>query len=192
MDVVSLYVAETGRQLRTPVVVCLLFTIWILGNPDPFRNAANEFFTSKSSIHYHYVIMIQCLRELASRYIRWPDARERDVIKHEFERRYGYPGVVGVIDGTHITITAPLEQKRKYVNRHHNYSVIAQAVCGHNKLFRDIFVGQPGSVGDARTFSRSPLCRNLIRGAPFISDDEHLLGDGAYALMNQVSALFEF
>jgi len=118
---------------------------------------------------------------MKDKYIKWPDAAERDVIKSRFERRYGYPGVFGCVDGTHVHITAPLQQKQRYVNRHHGYSIIVQGTCDNNKPFRDVFVGQPGSVEDSRTFSRSPLSVNLF-AEEFLHEDEHELGDGGYTL----------
>lgn len=39
-----------------------------------------------------------------------------DAIKAVFEEG-GFPGVVGVIDGTHISIRAPTEDPDAYINR---------------------------------------------------------------------------
>jgi len=113
--VVENHLIESGRLIRhrMPVALSVLYTLWTLANPDPFRTSGWAMSKSKQSIHRNYIIIIECLRELTPRYIRWPDARERDTIKFEMERRYGYPSVVGAIDGTNIPITAPAEQKRR-------------------------------------------------------------------------------
>jgi len=76
------------------------------------------------------------------------------------------------------------------VNRHHSYSILVQAVCDDELLFRDVYVGQPGSMGDARMFERSPLSDNLLSN-PHLILDEHLLGDGAYLLTKHVSVIFD-
>ena len=98
---------------------------------------------------------------------------------------YGYPSVCGCIDGCLIRITAPLEQPQQYVDRHHAYSIILQGVCDHTLLFRDVYIGEPGSVGDKRTFKRSPLGHSILRN-PSIVGDKHLIGDGGYTLTSKV------
>lgn len=174
-------------RLQTPLDLCLLYTLWIMAHPDTFVSTAAQFGKAPSSIFHHYSFIIQALAELADRFIRWPSAAERTHIRYEFESVYGYPGVVGAIDGTFLVITAPLEQKQSYVTRHHNYAIILQAVCDHNLLYRDVYYGQPGSVGDLRTFERSPLHETLLRCPYVMDDDEHILGDGAYPLTKHVS-----
>lgn len=89
--------------------------------------------------------MIELLRELAPRYIKWPDEREREDIKTSFEEKYGYVGVVGCIDGVNIDVTAPLENPQQFVNRHDQYSMLVQAVCDHNLQYRDVYVGEAGA-----------------------------------------------
>lgn len=185
------HLREKGRlkRLRTPLDVCLMQGLWVLFNPDTHRSASSQFGVTDGVEFHHYKIVIEALRELRTRYILWPCEAERDIIKTEFERRYGYPGVVGCIDGTPVNITAPLDQPQRYVDRHHNYAILVQAVADHNMLFRDVYVGQPGSVGDNRTYARSPLSNNLLRRPELLRPDEHLLGDGAYTLTDQVRNL---
>ena len=50
-------------RLRTSVEHSILFTIWVLANPDPFRTTALQFMKAKSSIHLDYVLTIECIRE---------------------------------------------------------------------------------------------------------------------------------
>lgn len=111
---------------------------------------------------------------------------EKAVISAELEESYGYPGVIGCIDGCHVRITAPLEQQpQRYINRHHDYSILLQAVCDNRLLFQDISVGQPGAVGDRRTFERSPLSEQMLK-LPDLMGEYHVLGDGAYPCLRQV------
>lgn len=88
----------------------------------------------------------------------------------------GFPGVVGMIDGTHISITKPAERGIDYFNRKDYYLVVLQAVVMEDLRFIDAFAGFPGKVHDARIFHNSPLFVNgqaKCRGG-------HLLGDSAY------------
>ena len=91
------------------------------------------------------------------------------------------------MDGVHIDITAPLEQAQRYVNYHERYSILVQAICDNKILYRDIYVGEPGSIGDARNFRRSPISNNLLLREDMLSDGEHILADGAYTLSDKVS-----
>ena len=99
--------------------------------------------------------MVKVLTELRGEYVKWPDQHEADRIARSFEASYGYPGVNGCIDGCNIRCTAPLEQAQRYVNRHHDYSVILQGVCDDRMLFLDVNIGQPGAVGDVGTFNQA-------------------------------------
>jgi hypothetical protein len=49
-----------------------------------------------------------------------------DVIQQVFEEG-GFPGVVGIIDGTHIRIRAPLEKPDVYISRKTFHSIQVQA-----------------------------------------------------------------
>lgn len=66
-------------------------------------------------------------RFLSYRYIQFPrTAVEIAETKTKFDRQFNFPGIIGVIDGTHIDITAvPREIENSYVNRkgiHYYYS----------------------------------------------------------------------
>lgn len=176
------------KRERRPLQDILLMVLWLMATPDSFRSVALRFGDHPSTLWYFYAYIIEALRELASTYIKWPDAEERIVIKDYFRRCTDFPGVVGCIDCTHVYVTAPVNDSRQYVNRHHTYSLKTQAVVDHNLLVRQLHVGEVGSMHDQRVFRRSPLCHEILQGAPpLLSADEHLLGDGGYILTDFVS-----
>lgn len=167
--------------------------IWVLATPDTFRSIALRFGVVPSTLYYFYSYVIEALRELAPRYISWPDAAERQVIKERWRRATGFPEVIGSIDGTHVTITAPLDDPAQYRDRHHSYSIVVQAVVDSTLLIRDLHVGECGSMNDARVFRRSSLRQDLHFGGDLRrTQDEHLIGDGAYILTDYVSILLDF
>ncbi|KAK3929359.1 Protein ANTAGONIST OF LIKE HETEROCHROMATIN PROTEIN 1 [Frankliniella fusca] len=177
----------TVQRLRKALDLALMMSLWILATQDTFRSVAVKFNeSSPSSVHSQYKRIIKALRQVAPLFIQWPNQFERDNIKADFERRYSYPGVVGCIDGTHIYITAPTIQSQRYINRFKKYSILLQAVCDNEGVFRDIFVGQPGSIHDSRMYKRSPLSQNLLHNAEMLSPGEHILGDGAYTLTDKL------
>ena len=49
-----------------------------------------------------------------------------------------FPGVVGMIDDTHIAIRMPAERGVDYYNRKEYYSVVLQVVVREDKRFTDV------------------------------------------------------
>ena len=74
-----------------------------------------------------------------------------------YKENWGFPICAGAIDGTHIPISTPQQNHASYNNRKSYHSIVMQALVNSNYLFRDIVVGWPGSVHDARVFSNSQL-----------------------------------
>ena len=139
-------------------------------------------------------------------FIHYFTANEKQAIRTSFEDEGGFPGVIGLIDGTHIRIRAPEDDPDAYVNRKkffsfniqvtetqvYKYFVIRidnipltwaflyalclQVVCDNNMIFTDVLAGWPGSVHDSRVLRNSELSRTAANKFP---GDTHLLGDGA-------------
>ncbi|KAK3103481.1 hypothetical protein FSP39_019561 [Pinctada imbricata] len=144
---------ERGREC-IPSEKQLLLSLWYMATPECIRSIGDRFDVTKSRV-----------RVLEN--------------TEKFKRMAGFPGVIGAIDGTHINIPKPVEHSAAYLNRKKAYSLILQAVCDPTLAFVDIYIGWPGSVHDARVFSNSPLKDKLTQ---ILSDEFHLLGDGAYPL----------
>jgi len=188
VETIDNHLREAGRlrRERTPLRDIVLMVVWLLATPDTFRSVALRFGVSPSTLYYFYSYIIEALREMAGRYISWPDQEERNHIKNTFQNATGFPNVVGCIDGTHVHVTAPVENPGPYRNRHHTHSIIVQAVVDNTLLVRDLHVGEPGSMNDSRVFRRSPLFRDILEGRR-LGHDELLVGDGAYILTDFVS-----
>lgn len=96
----------------------------------------------------------------------------------------GFPGVIGVIDGTSIPIRTPAHKiKSTYVNRHDIPALTLQGICDHRRRYIDIFTGPPGKIHDSRVFKLSFISSEI----PFICGQEyHLLGDNGYPLRQHI------
>ncbi|KAK3910836.1 Protein ANTAGONIST OF LIKE HETEROCHROMATIN PROTEIN 1 [Frankliniella fusca] len=105
------HLVRTGklRRERTPLQDVVLMVLWLIATPDTFRSVALRFSVNPGTLYYFYSYIIEALRELAAEYIQWPGPEERAHIKAAFARATGFPGVIGCIDCTHVTITAPLQ-----------------------------------------------------------------------------------
>ena len=99
----------------------------------------------------------------------------------------------GAINGTHVPIIAPAYSLIEYVNRKGFHSIVMQAVTDCNYMFRDVVIGWPGSIHDARVLSSSTIFRkgnekrlfptDLVKEIRGVEIAPFLLGDPAYPLL---------
>ncbi|XP_043469299.1 putative nuclease HARBI1 [Leptopilina heterotoma] len=162
----------------------MLCFLWFVGHQTAsYRDVADRFGISISALH-KLITRVTCfLVSLSARIIRLPTVQEREVTKQFYLGTKGFPGVVGAIDGTHIRIDRPSEDKDSYINRKQYFSIHMQGVVDHNKKIIDICVGYPGSVHDARVFRESIISTKL---EDFCGDDGYILGDTAYPCLKHL------
>lgn len=77
--------------------------------------------------------------------------------------RLGFPKYGGATDGTHVPI---ILLHGDYLNRKLYYSLIMQAICDHKYIFRNINIGWPGKVHDARICTNSEIFHKRENGLP--------------------------
>jgi len=82
-------------------------------------------------------------------------AREVEETSSHFLNRFGFPNVIGCIDGTHIPIKQPTENPHDYFSYKLCYTLNCQAICDAYGKFLNVEVKWPGSVHDARVFANS-------------------------------------
>lgn len=115
-----------------PIEKALLLTLWTLASKDSFRAISDRFNVSRGCAHYTFMYTCKLISKLAPEYIKWPkNEAELKEISSKFNNLRGsesLPNVVGCVDGTHIEITAPNNDKISYYNRKGYYSLILQ-VC---------------------------------------------------------------
>lgn len=162
-----------------PPVIQLLISLQFYGSGTLLRNDADLFGIHTSTVSR---ILPQCSRALASLYnefIYFPDYQEHRKIQEDFHAVAGLPGVVGVIDCTHVPIRSPGgEQAEIFRNRKGFFSINVQAIGDAQLKIRNLVVRWPGSVHDSRIFDNSEI------GAKFENGEINglLLGDSGYAL----------
>jgi len=91
-------------------------------------------------------------------------------------------GIIGAIDGSHIRIVKPKKNPNSYCNRKNYHSILLQGVCDSNKLFLDVYTGEPGSIHDMRLFRKSDLYERIKNSLIDFPEDSHIVGDLAYKL----------
>ena len=74
------------------------------------------------------------------------------------------PQAANAIDGCHIPVRPPALNHTDDYNCKGWCSVILQAVVDHKYLIRDVYIGWPGSVHDARVLSKTYLYHKIKNG----------------------------
>ncbi|KAL1489224.1 hypothetical protein ABEB36_014157 [Hypothenemus hampei] len=185
-EVSEYYHYQEGDSEKITALKFITVFLWYAGSEaGSFRDVADRFDISKSSLYKIIRRVTYFLSNLSPQVIKWPTNEEQIEIEEHY-RGKGFPGVVGIIDGTHIRIDKPDEDSDSYLNRKHFYSIQAQVVCDHKKRIVDIFVGYPGSVHDGRVFRNSPLSRILQEKCR----DFYLLADSGYPCLPQMLTPF--
>ncbi|XP_055839901.1 putative nuclease HARBI1 [Episyrphus balteatus] len=99
-----------------------------------------------------------------------------------FLEKTGFPGVIGCVDGTHVQIIAPVENKHLFLNRKGHFSLNVLIICDYKMKIRAVNANYQGANHYSHVWSLSPERRvfeqNYLSGAR----DSWLLGDSGYAL----------
>ncbi|WKY10752.1 hypothetical protein Q1695_002820 [Nippostrongylus brasiliensis] len=120
---------------------------------------------------------VQAINKKAAGFISWPDPQECRELRQLFYRKYGLPGIVGIIDGTHCRVQRPVDNEEDFVCRKGYHSLNVGMVVDFEKKIRWVNASWPGSAHDSRVFRTSTLYGQLKRG----EIEGVLLGDSAYA-----------
>ncbi|XP_044592619.1 putative nuclease HARBI1 isoform X1 [Cotesia glomerata] len=158
----------------------LLLSIWTMATPDSYRSVCDRFDVGKATAWRTVWKVVKSIYNYLPVYIKWPTREEARITSNHIYRKYGFPNVLGAIDGTHIRIAQPKEHHASYINRKGFHSIQTQLVCDHKLKIIHAYCGQAGSVHDARVFRLSNL-QNCCT-PEFFPDDTHLLGDKAYSI----------
>ena len=169
--------------------------LYYLKDQGSFRMTANTFGVSIASLSLSLRLVCCAINDvLGPEMIKFPNTI--DDVKHavsKFESKFGFPQVLGCVDGTHIPIKQPIENPHDYFCYKMKYSLNCQAICNENGTFIDVELKWPGSVHDARVYSNSNVNKRLVSGdipnvyqelvPGFTPVPAVLIGDPAYPLL---------
>lgn len=97
--------------------------LWFIGHQTAsFRDVADRFNVTISSINRIIKRVSVFLSNLAARVIVWPNEDDKVAIEQNF-RQNEFPNIIGVIDGCHIQIDKPANDPDSYINRKGYYSI---------------------------------------------------------------------
>ena len=159
----------------------VIVTLRYLATGKMQQCSSDEFGVSQSSVSKTITETLMALSapEIVERFIKFPlDAAEIRQNQAQFYQIARFPGVVGVIDCTHVRIIAPKDNEVDYVNRKNFHSLNIQLVFDANYKILSIVSKWPGSVHDSRILNESGL-RQLFETHQ-VQANCHLLGDSGY------------
>lgn len=162
----------------------LYMTLWFLSNKETFRQIADRFNISKSCAFRSVYKTIDYFTKVSQNYIKWPEIHEMTEIKKKFLMKKGIPNVIGAIDGSYIYIRKPIKGGDDYVNRKQSPCIILQGIVDSSLVFRNIYVGDPGSMHDARVLRRSTIFKKAQEDENTFFNGNFLVGDSAYPSLN--------
>lgn len=128
LEIVSTKLKNTVRSSSVTPVLKLAAALRFFAEGGYQTGIGNEHLAgvaqSTYSINLQQIIDI-FETELCSKVIKFPCSEdEKRKIKLAFFEKYGFPGVIGCVDGTHVKIVGPAKNERHlYYNRKGYYSL---------------------------------------------------------------------
>ncbi|XP_050547929.1 putative nuclease HARBI1 [Daktulosphaira vitifoliae] len=122
-----------------------------------------------------------------NKYVKFPSTlNELNHLRQEFTNEYGIPGVIGIVDCTHVAIVPPQTNgpcpEHIYVNRKNYHSINVQLICDSNMGILNVNAKYPGSTHDSYIWRRSNVSSVMEKMHDEGMRSYYLLGDSGYAL----------
>ncbi|NXL78678.1 ALP1 protein, partial [Leptocoma aspasia] len=135
---------------------------------------------SQASMSRCVANVTEALVERASQFIHFPkDEATVQTLKDDFYGLAGMPGVLGVVDCTHVAIKAPNAEDLSYVNRKGLHSLNCLMVCDSRGVLLSAETHWPGSLADCTVLEQAALTSQFETE---LHKDGWLLGDSSFLL----------
>ncbi|XP_041972599.1 putative nuclease HARBI1 [Aricia agestis] len=114
-------------------------------------------------------------------FIQFPATRElRNIVKNKFYTKFGIPGVIGCIDGSHFHIFTPKREiEHLFYCRKHFYSLNVQMICDSECRILNVNAKYGGATHDAFIWENSQANR-YIQDLNQNNEQVWFLGDSGY------------
>ena len=199
VDLIRPFAKIRSTRVRKDVISLekrVAVTLYYLKDQGSMQMTANAFGIARCTVGVVVKEICDILSgELGKELIKFPIDKD-DIVKtaEQFQQRFGFPQVIGCVDGTHIPIRQPSENARDYFSYKMCYSLNCQAICDAYGLFTNVEIRWPGSVHDARVFANCEVQKRFSSGKSKLYHKELvpgeetvpqiLLGDPAYPLLH--------
>ncbi|KAJ8930630.1 hypothetical protein NQ314_016545 [Rhamnusium bicolor] len=132
------------------------------------------------------------VNHLAPDWILFPNTpNEINKVKAQFMRKTRFPGVLGAIDCTYISIIAPVVEEHNYLNRKGYHSKNVQIICDADVLILNINSDTNSWLLGDSSYPQQPwLMTPIVNAAPgtpeFIYTERHVLSRNVMERLNGV------
>ena len=180
---------NTKYRLAILVLVRIACTLFKLTHGCSLFICSEMFAIGRSTVSLVLREVVQAINVALRLEIAWPMGQRLLETEADFRALCGLPGVLGAIDGTHITISKPRYAPGDYYYfKSGGYTLNCQAVVDSKKRFLDLFLGMLGSTNDSRVLRRSTLYQKTMHNTlwettSFQGFSPFLLGDSGYPLL---------
>jgi hypothetical protein len=181
---------DTKYRMAVPVLVRVACTLFKLIHGASLLICSEMFVVGRSTISLILRDVVCAINDTLRHELMWPTGQRIGEVQDDFFNLCGLPGVVGAIDGTHISISKPRFGLADYFYfKSGGYTLNCQAVVDSNKRFLDLYIGMPGSTNDACILRRSSLYHLAMHNNLFDARDSvdgfapYLIGDFGYPLL---------
>ncbi|XP_038050874.1 putative nuclease HARBI1 [Patiria miniata] len=171
--------SPTERSCAIPPEIKVLIALQFYACGTFQRTVGDTIRISQPSVSRIINLVSSSLSRRLGDFIKWPAAADIPDIQRGFFTIAGFPGIVGIIDGTHIRITAPNAHEEQFVNRKNYHSINVQVVVDNKCNFTQLNAKRPGSTHDSRVLRESSIANVFERGQGE-NEEVYLLGNTGY------------
>ena len=128
---------ETRMRKPASLEKCIAIGLWRLSTGNSYHSCGLQFGLGKSTAKVICQEFEEALCRKKDLFMWFPYvADEVQAVMNDFEEEYHFPQIVGAVDGCHIKINAPPENKEDYFNRKQYYSINLQGIVNPQLHFQ--------------------------------------------------------
>jgi len=123
------------------------------------------------------------IEPIAPQWIQFPvDEERKQRIKEKFMLKFGFPGIIGVIDGTQVRISEPEEDEHIYFNRKSYHAKNVQIICDSDLNILNVNANFGGATHNSFIWNASAIRTVLEENFRLGDRRSWLIGDSGYPL----------
>jgi hypothetical protein len=170
-----------GSQVFPPTER-LYMVLWYLATTETYRQLAARFGTTISVVHESVDMVLNAIAKNLKQEIQFPTQAECQGVAARFAKKNGFPGIVGALDGTRISIMKRKQESDSWIDRKGHHSIAVSIVVDSDRRILHYSLGCPGSFHDQRVYRLSGLEQLLDH----LEDKFHIIADSAYKLSTHI------
>jgi len=160
-------------------LACALDRLGHGGNGSAFGRVARTKGIGYGTVSLYTKRVIAALKDLAPRYIFWPDEAERVQLSHHNHENFGFDGCICPMMVLTLYCSKPGLEGNVYFNRKSSYSMNVLLTFDAHRNIRYLISGWPGSVHDSTIWESGAVVKNPDK---FFSPGQYQLGDCGFRL----------